>query len=205
MGIAQLKRNFLCYIAMLIALYWLMNRNSNKEDSGIWNKAPRAVITYSSHQLNPHFTEPQATAENLYLSGNYTSRKYYPMYYKDKGIEDFKWNLAAYFVTGEIARRYNATHIIDIGCGTATKLSKFQSEFQLIGVDYGSNLLEAKRSYPFIHAINLNLDSKQVCQLDIPNDVLSRAVIVSADVIEHLRNPLKCYIKVLKVKSYLFI
>ncbi|ELT90428.1 hypothetical protein CAPTEDRAFT_197444 [Capitella teleta] len=144
----------------------------------------------------PSFTLSTVRSEHFYISENYTSRDR-PSYYRDKGVLDVKYNLAAYYIIGELARRFEADYIIDIGCGTAHKLAKLQKEFKLIGIDYGANLKEAKEEHPGIQTIRIDLDSES-CQLDLDQDVVRRAVVVSADVIEHLRNPLTCYLKITK-------
>lgn len=87
-----------------------------------------------------------------------------------------------------IARRLGCSHIIDIGCGRASKLVKLHPEFQVYGIDYGSNIQFCRERYPFGKWIEWDLNSAKPLVLD--PDVVRTSVIVCADVIEHLTNPL---------------
>lgn len=86
-----------------------------------------------------------------------------------------------------LARRFGCTHILDIGCGRAQKLIALHPEFQIIGVDHGSNLAYCKRTYPFGTWIEHDLET-HLC-LGIPDAILNNTVIVCSDVIEHLTHP----------------
>jgi SAM-dependent methyltransferase len=77
--------------------------------------------------------------------------------------------------------------VVDIGCGSGEKLAALHPEFELIGVDFGSNLVECKRRYPFGRWIEWDLEAPEIIPLS--PDVLSSCIVVCSDVIEHLLDP----------------
>ena len=162
------------------------------------NRVPSSadiITTQYSHYVNGIKAGP----ENMYITEpGYVSRLK-PPYFND--VTNSLWQFSTYMSAGELARRYNAQYIIDLACGIGYKLSAFQKEFKLICIDYKENLKIVQRNYPFIDTIEVNLDDESKCQLNISQQILSQSVVISADVIEHLADPLRCYIKVLKVSQ----
>ncbi len=92
-----------------------------------------------------------------------------------------------YEAAAALARRTGATHIIDIGCGAAGKLLALAPEFELIGVDFGDNLEHCRRTHP--QHTWLRWDIELEAPPELSPELLGRAVIVCADVIEHLVDP----------------
>jgi SAM-dependent methyltransferase len=91
-----------------------------------------------------------------------------------------------YPLAGYLAERFGCTHIIDLGCGQARKLARLHPRFEIIGVDRGANL-EACRKHPFGTWVESDLGRPG--PISVPEELLSRSVIVTADLIEHLVDP----------------
>jgi glycosyltransferase involved in cell wall biosynthesis len=132
----------------------------------------------------------QPTNRDLFIKDGYVARvksRYFEDILTDteKGIvhQPDVYPFAAF-----IARRLGCSHIIDIGCGQARKLSCLHPEFHIYGIDYGSNIQFCKQRYPFGRWQEYDLDAAGLPPID--RDLLRQSVIVCADVIEHLRNPL---------------
>ena len=97
------------------------------------------------------------------------------------------WQPDVYTMAAAIARASGCRTIVDIGCGQARKLSALYPEFRVIGIDYGENINWCRRTHAF--GTWLESDLEQHEPLPIPSAVLSEAVIVCSDVIEHLVDP----------------
>ncbi|ELU18372.1 hypothetical protein CAPTEDRAFT_213073 [Capitella teleta] len=139
-----------------------------------------------------------ASAENFYIIRPNYKINAEPTYYVDKGQQDLVYQLSTYYVAGELARRYNARYLIDVGCGSGVKLASFRDEFHVIGIDYEANIRNASKAFPNLQFIEANLEGDSECNVVVSPAILSQAVVVSADIIEHLINPLPCYVKTLK-------
>ncbi|HYR83369.1 MAG TPA: glycosyltransferase family 92 protein [Terriglobia bacterium] len=109
-----------------------------------------------------------------------------PQYFHD-GRDDVVWQAAVYARAAELARRFGARTIIDIGCGTGDKIAALASEFEIVGVDFGSNVERARLAHPRGRWIEHDLQGGE--PLLLPADLVRGAVVVSADVIEHLPQP----------------
>lgn len=92
-----------------------------------------------------------------------------------------------YPFAAHIARGFGCTHILDIGCGRARKLVALHPEFQIVGIDFGSNLKYCKQTYHFGTWIEHDLET--IMSLDLPEAILRKTLIVCSDVIEHLSHP----------------
>jgi SAM-dependent methyltransferase len=118
-----------------------------------------------------------------FLKEGYVERAQ-PRYFKAP-VEPRKiWQPNVYKAAAEWARWLSCTRIVDIGCGTANKLVPLHPEFEIVGLDYGENI-EHCRAYGYGTWIEWNIEREPLPQLEV-----ERSVIVSADVIEHLVDPL---------------
>lgn len=89
----------------------------------------------------------------------------------------------------EYARRVaidlDAPGLVDIGCGWAPKLAaahELHPDWRFVGVDYGANIAQCRDRYDWGEWLEVDLEE--------PHEIDAEgAVIVSADVIEHLRDP----------------
>jgi SAM-dependent methyltransferase len=107
-----------------------------------------------------------------------------PEYFADEGYEGV-WQPDVYPEAASLGKRLGARTIIDIGCGFADKLVALHPEFEIVGIDYGSNIDVCRQRYGFGRWLEIDLDHE-----DLP-DVLDfkDALLVCADVIEHVVHP----------------
>lgn len=123
-------------------------------------------------------------------------------YYSDLTFS--RYQTTSYFIAAELARRHRCDYIIDIGYGKAYKLSKIYPEFIPIGVDFKGNLQTAKERYPEFQFVDVNFDDPNACAFmqtikkEISPKILSQSIVISTDVIEHIRDPQECYFDTLK-------
>ncbi len=67
-------------------------------------------------------------------------------------------------------------------------------------MDYKVNVANSRKAHPDIAFYEMDLDHGN-CQVEIPIEILLQSVVVSADVIEHIRDPKYCYIPLMKYLS----
>jgi hypothetical protein len=91
-----------------------------------------------------------------------------------------------YSMLGYLARRSGAKRIIDIGCGSATKLRSLHEEFELVCIDQSAPLDYARKTVPSAVFISWDLESGLP---NLPETLFDDSLVVCADVLEHLRNP----------------
>lgn len=126
--------------------------------------------------------------KSFFIKSGYVSRSH-PSYLIDdladsKGIthQPHVYPFAAF-----LARKFGCSRIIDIGCGSAKKLIKLHPEFEIIGIDNGTNIEYCRNEYDFGEWIEF--DFEQPKSLTISDKVLQESTIICSDVIEHLVNP----------------
>jgi SAM-dependent methyltransferase len=91
-----------------------------------------------------------------------------------------------YVYASKVAVALNCPTIIDLGCGTGRKLGPLAEAFNVIGIDYGSNIAAAaKHPYGSWREHDLSVDTA----LPVSNEEAARAVFIAADVAEHLVDP----------------
>jgi len=133
-------------------------------------------------------TASDTQPESFSIKRGYHSR-HEPNYFKDSAMfrAGVVYQPQVYELAAFLGRRLGCSHIIDIGCGSGEKLAKLHPEFKLVGIDFGTNLLECRSRYPFGEWIEWNLEVPS--QIPLKSDVLSSAIIICSDVIEHLLDP----------------
>lgn len=107
-----------------------------------------------------------------------------PLYFVDDTGE-IVWQPDVYPFALEVADERGAKAIVDIGCGRAGKLAALQAEHpdrRYIGIDYGANIEWCRERYDWGEWLEEDFDQPHII-------VAAGAVIVCADVIEHLRRP----------------
>lgn len=127
----------------------------------------------------------QAVMSAYAIKPNYTARLE-PAYFQDTQPDGLTWQPDVYSIAAYLARLMKRHTLIDIGCGRAHKLIEYAGEFALLGVDYGENIQWCKDHYPEYGWIEANLEASK---LMITHNMLENAVIICADVIEHLSSP----------------
>jgi SAM-dependent methyltransferase len=90
-----------------------------------------------------------------------------------------------YSTAARVARELGGRQIIDVGCGDGAKLAQLHPEFEVVGVDFGPNIEECRRKYPFGTWIEQDLGRPDPIAVE-PGE---GDVVISADVIEHLVDP----------------
>lgn len=120
---------------------------------------------------------------NYFLAPSYRERLE-PEYFHDEGM-DAVWQPDVYPEAAALARLLDATTIVDAGCGDGGKLIGLSPEFRVVGLDIGANLERSRSLHPDGTWLEFDLDSEQ----PLPIDDYTGAVLVCADVLEHLRFP----------------
>jgi SAM-dependent methyltransferase len=121
--------------------------------------------------------------EPYFLPSGYESRLE-PEYFVDEELNAV-WQPDLYPEAAAIARRLGARRIVDVGCGTAAKLVELYPEFEIVGIDFGSNIAACRERYDFGNWIERDLDSSD----DLGYEDVAGAVLVCGDVLEHLVYP----------------
>jgi SAM-dependent methyltransferase len=120
---------------------------------------------------------------DYFLPEGYQSRLD-PEYFVDEGY-DGVWQPDVYPEAAALARRLGARCIVDVGCGTAQKLVALHPEFEIVGIDYGSNIAACRARYDVGTWLEIDLDRADSLGIEDFSDSL----LVCADVIEHLVHP----------------
>ena len=110
-----------------------------------------------------------------------------PEYHNADADGDVVWQPDVYRELGEMARLRRSRRLVDLGCGDGVKLAQFADEFELIGIDFGPNVEYCRQRFACGRWVEHDLDSAEPLPLD--PEWLRGAVVVCADVIEHLRRP----------------
>lgn len=127
--------------------------------------------------------------ENFGIKRGYQFRPA-PDYYSDTarpGAGEIIWQPEVYEVAARAARGLGCRYILDIGCGSGEKLAALHPEFQIIGVDFGSNLAHCREKYPFGRW--LEIDCEVAESLALEETIAKDCVVICSDVIEHLVDP----------------
>ncbi len=112
----------------------------------------------------------------------------FPEYFQDTMPDGKVWQPDVYGIAAHLARELKCGTLIDIGCGRGHKLIPLKDEFRIIGVDTGDNIAHCRIMHSFGTWIDSDLEGASPIR-DIDFDQIGRAVVICADVIEHLVNP----------------
>jgi Glycosyl transferase family 2/Methyltransferase domain len=127
-------------------------------------------------------------ASNFFLKAGYRSR-HQPEYFADTfaGEIEIVHQPDVYPLAAHLGAHHGCRYLIDIGCGRATRLIPLRSSFRLIGVDFGENIRWCRAHAALDVAIEWDLDRPEA--IPVPDASVQEAVVVCADVIEHLVDP----------------
>lgn len=126
-------------------------------------------------------------ADSYFIRDGYRHRPD-PEYATDVDTDGVTWQPDVYPEAARVAERLGASCIVDVGCGGGTKLIALHPRFEVVGIDLpGPNIEACRARLPAGRWVEHDLESE--LPLPVPDDVLARSVIVSSDVIEHLRRP----------------
>lgn len=122
---------------------------------------------------------------NYGIREGYTARPT-PEYYVDSKPDNKTWQEDVYRVAAYLARESKAARLVDIGCGRAHKLVKYAHLFELLGIDSGSNIQYCRDTYTVGAWIERDFEKP----ISLDEMLFENAVVICADVIEHLIDPL---------------
>jgi glycosyltransferase involved in cell wall biosynthesis len=125
--------------------------------------------------------------------------------YIDSPQGDIVYQPDVYGFVAFLVRRGEFRYVIDIGAGNGEKLRDLGDDVEVIAVDYAPNLEALRANLPGAQVLNVDLERGLP---DFDPEVLRQAVVVSADVIEHLREPhhyLKGMAQIATVAPYVLV
>ena len=117
-----------------------------------------------------------------------------PQYDNDLEHEGIVWQPDVYTEAARLAGLVGASCIVDVGCGGGRTLAALHPRFDVVGMDLpGPNLEECRARAPHLEWIEHDIESD--LPLPVPEVLLTRSVVVSSDVIEHLLRPERLLVK----------
>jgi hypothetical protein len=127
-------------------------------------------------------------SDDFFIKEGYCIRKD-PKYFQDDLSETvgIVHQPAVYPFARYLAKRFGCTSVIDVGCGRASKLIPLHPEFDIVGIDYGSNIQYCKTKFGVGRWIDLNFECENFIPVD--NSMVEKSIVVCSDVIEHLVDP----------------
>lgn len=112
-----------------------------------------------------------------------------PAYFHDTLNDGAVWQPDVYKYAFRLARCDPRSHFVDFGCGNGDKLVPIFGEMPIIGIDTGTNIqLARQRHGAGARWIDCDLEQFDYTKPIIPS-MVKHSVYVTADVIEHIRNP----------------
>jgi SAM-dependent methyltransferase len=126
--------------------------------------------------------DPSAPLD-YHLDAAYTPRLV-PDYFVDDEL-NATWQPDVYPEAAALAHRLGARKIVDFGCGTAAKLVQLAPEFEIVGIDFGGNIRACRERYGVGTWVEADFDTDEPVEIER----FDAAVLVCADVIEHLVRP----------------
>jgi SAM-dependent methyltransferase len=98
-----------------------------------------------------------------------------------------QWQPEVYIAARALAAKLGASRIVDIGCGNGAKLVELARDRSTIGIDFGANFDRARERAPELDWRAHDLTSE--APLPVSAEEMKGAVVINADVIEHLPDP----------------
>lgn len=118
------------------------------------------------------------------LPDNYVSRTE-PAYFDDVLPDSAAWQGDVYRLAAQLALNAHVENLVDLGCGRGEKLLPYADTFHVVGYDYGENITYChEHNHPGTW-VSVDLNTKT-----IHPSIFDGSVIICADVIEHLPDPM---------------
>ena len=148
------------------------------------------LIAERAQNVNPsiglHFTTPE---RNFSCEGQARAVN---VVYEDIRDNNVVWQPDVLWEAKKIADGHGIKRIIDIGCGNGDKLVQYfqGGEYSIVGIDFHGSLSLSRASYPTWQWIEGDLTSyDDLSRISVELQSEEPAVLVLADVIEHLTDP----------------
>jgi 2-polyprenyl-3-methyl-5-hydroxy-6-metoxy-1,4-benzoquinol methylase len=126
-------------------------------------------------------------APPYFIKRGYVERETVELGLEHSRTDEVVWQPDVYRAAAIVAARLGARRIIDLGCGNGRKLVELHPAFELVGIDVGANIAGCRERYAVGTWLEHDLD--QDASLPLAREQLEGAVLVAADVIEHLHRP----------------
>lgn len=101
---------------------------------------------------------------------------------------ELSWQYRVYESAAALAQRLKATRVIDVGCGSGSKLAGMRQALgdtvELVCIDFGANLDRVRKEFPFLRTVEHDLNTPIADVL--PRQDLQSAIIINADNAEHV-------------------
>jgi hypothetical protein len=130
-----------------------------------------------------------------YITNN-TPEHHIDIEYKDEGQRE------VYLFCRDFMKENQLNTVIDVGCGSAYKLTTILNEFNTIGIETEPCYTYLQQTFPERKWL---LSGEQEKSFVIHNELINSDVVICSDVIEHIVNPddLVDYLLSLKSKFYI--
>jgi 2-polyprenyl-3-methyl-5-hydroxy-6-metoxy-1,4-benzoquinol methylase len=124
-----------------------------------------------------------------------------PGHHNDIGFKD-EGQKEVYLFCRDFMKKNNLNFVIDVGCGSAYKLTTFLSDFNTLGIETEPCYTYLQQTYPTFKWL---LSGKPEESFKLYDEINNSDVVICSDVIEHVVNPdiLVDYLLSLKSKYYI--
>ena len=133
-------------------------------------------------------------AENYFIHDGYRPRLE-PAYFDDTPLKE-QWQREVYQFAREVADRHGFRRILDLGCGSGYKLTRYFPEHETLGLDLEPTVQFLRQRYPGRRW--------GVCDLETPPD-FDAELLICADVIEHIPSPEKLARLIQRIRPKLIV
>ena len=100
-----------------MGIFVLYNFRTEVKDKATFNRSLNRSALQSRLETLVH-------SSNMYITTKNYKHNLHPSFYLDKNIKGDNYQMATYYVAAEIARRYHARYIVDVGYGNGVKVAR---------------------------------------------------------------------------------
>jgi predicted TPR repeat methyltransferase len=140
---------------------------------------------YTTGRLNNYFIKPEYKGNDAAITNEDISGEHY--WHEARVRLSLRYQYPVYISAKKVIARGGIGHVIDVGCGVATKLEMLHDAFprvEFTGIDQPSTIEFCRRRYRFGRWVADDLESPSGDLLALKGDL-----VICADVIEHLGDP----------------